>query len=104
MIFGFQNIQHFIGILIFSIVFLFFLYSRCESHEFIKRKTAIDRLKMNYYEKREYQNKLFCSFNKVSILFVAILIPFVLLKNNFQYYASILFLLLLVFVYSLGIF
>jgi len=64
-VFNIENKTKFIKWFVINLLIVFGVYNLCSSHEAVERKSRKSRLSMNYYQKMEYRNRLYCSLSPV---------------------------------------
>jgi hypothetical protein len=87
MVFKIENKPKFIMWFGINLLIVFGVYNLCSSHEAVVERKS--RLSMNYYQKIEYRNRLFCSLSSLILILLAVLMTFTFNKNTFQLYFSI---------------
>lgn len=85
--FGIKNERKFVIWLVVNIVGILVLYHLCSTHESVEKKSYFDRLYLNYFEKANYRNRVFCSMNPIFLVLFAILLTFGFNANTYQTYA-----------------
>lgn len=86
MVFKIENKTKFIKWFVINLLIVVGLYNSCSSHEAVVERKS--RLSMNYYQKMEYRNKLYCSLSPVILILLAVLLTFTFNENTFQVYFS----------------
>jgi len=86
MVFKIENKSKFIMWFGINLLIVFGVYNLCSSHEAVVERKS--RLSMNYYQKMEYRNRLYCSLSPLFLILLAVLITFTFNKNAFQLYFS----------------
>ena len=75
--------------LVINIFAILVMYSMCASHENVEKKNYFDRLYLNYFEKREYKNRVFCAIPLWALVLFAVLITLAFNTNPYQTYALV---------------
>jgi hypothetical protein len=86
MVFKIENKIKFIKWFVINLLIVFGVYNLCSSHEAIVERKS--RLLMNYYQKIEYRNRLYCSMSPLILILLAVLLTFTFNENAFQLYFS----------------
>ena len=87
-VFNIENKTKFIKWFVINLLIVFGVYNLCSSHEAVERKSRKSRLSMNYYQKMEYRNRLYCSLSPVILILLAVLLTFTFNENAFRLYFS----------------
>jgi hypothetical protein len=98
--FGIQNKTTFVMWLTINTIGVIFLYNLCSSHASVEKKNFLSRLFLNYFERREYNRRVFCSAPLPVLVTLAILFTFALNANRFQNYALGLFFVITIFIFN----
>jgi hypothetical protein len=84
-VFNIENKTKFIKWFVINLLIVFGVYNLCSSHEAVERKS---RLSMNYYQKMEYRNRLYCSLSPVILILLAVLLTFTSYKCMYIIFAK----------------
>lgn len=95
--FGIENPTTFVMWLIINTVGVICLHNLCSSHASVEKE---NRLHMNYFERRQYKNRVFCASSLSLLVALAILLTFALNVNRFQSYALGLFVVITFFIFN----